>query len=113
MTKLHFENCAGYWDSCFMNSCSFMIKSNATVKHCIIPEHKHWQLAFVAMEMNAWKLTIDNGRKLPSMYNKAGLKEDGIERDVQTKCDKENVYMAKRWQIHKSVTDLLSVSLEQ
>lgn len=64
------------------------------------------------MEINAWELTIDNGRKLPSMYNKGGLKEDDIERDVQTKCDKENVYMAKRWQIHKSVTDLLSVSLE-
>lgn len=57
---------------------------------------------------------MEESYPLQTMYNNGGLKQKlHIERDVQTKCDKENVYMAKRWQIHKSVMDLLSLSLEQ
>lgn len=54
---------------------------------------------------------MDESYPMHTTYKNGGLKENYIERNVQTHCDNENVYMAERWQIQSVVMDLLSLSL--
>lgn len=67
MTKLHFENCAGYWDLCFMNRYSWNYDK---VQHTSEALHYSWTQTLTTSLCchgnEAWELTIDNGRKLPS-----------------------------------------------